>query len=88
MKTILTISLVGLLCCGQQAMAGVKLVNKDGQSHDILIKCSSSADSSVGGSSTRDLGNGPCTVTVKQSGSSATGSGNDTLTIKDGKISK
>jgi len=88
MKSIVIASLVSLTFCSQLAMAGVKLVNKDGQSHDILIKCSSSADSSVGGSSTRDLGNGPCTVTVKQSGSSATASGNDTLTIKDGKISK
>ncbi len=70
------------------AFAGVKLVNKDGNSYDVMIKCSSNADSSIGGSSTRDLGNGPCTVTVKKSGSSATGNGNDTLTIKDGKISK
>lgn len=78
----------GALFLSTSAFANVKLINKDSKSHDILIKCSSSADSSIGDSSTRDLGKGPCTVTVKKTGSSASGSGSDTLTIKDGKVSK
>lgn len=67
------------------AAHAVKLVNKDSQSHDLTIKCSSTAHSSIGASSTRDLGKGPCTVTVKKTGSAATSS--STLTIKGGKVS-
>lgn len=85
MKRIATAAVCGTLFIGASAFAGVKLVNQDSTSHDVKIKCSSTADSSIGGNSTRDLGNGPCTVTVKKTGSSATGSG--TLTIKNGKIS-
>jgi len=70
------------------ALAQVKLVNKDSNSHDLVVKCTSSADTSIGGSSTRDLGKGPCTVTVKKTSSSASGSGNDTLEIKDGKVAR
>lgn len=70
------------------AHAAVKVINKDSSAHEVTLKCSSTADTSIAGSSTRDIGNGPCTVTVKKSGSSATASGNETLTIKDGKISK
>ena len=65
----------------------VKLVNKDSLAHDITIKCSSTAQSAIGGSSTRDLGKGPCTVTVKKSGASATASGDATLVIERGSIS-
>lgn len=64
----------------------VKLVNKDSTSHDITVKCSSTAQTSIGGSSTRDLGKGPCTVTVKKSGASATASGDATLVIQKGSI--
>lgn len=68
------------------ASAQIKLVNKDSKSHDLTIKCSSTAQSSIGGNSTRDIGKGPCTVTVKASGSSASASGKGELVIKDGKI--
>ncbi len=75
----------GLALC-TAASAQIKLVNKDSKSHDVTIKCSSTAQSSIGGNSTRDIGKGPCTVTVKASGSSASASGKAELTIKDGKI--
>ena len=88
MKRYFLPCVIGAMFFSTSAIANVKLVNRDSKSHDILIKCSSSTDSSIGDSSTRDLGNGPCTVTIKKTGSSASGSGNDTLTIKDGKVSK
>jgi len=65
----------------------VKLVNKDSSSHDLTVECSSTAHTSIGANSTRDLGKGPCTVTVKKSGASATASGETTLTIQKGSIS-
>lgn len=76
------------LACTGSALAAVKVVNKDSSSHDLLVKCSSAADTSISGSSTRDIGNGPCTVSVKKTGSTATATGNEILTIQDGKISK
>ncbi|MCQ1549558.1 MAG: hypothetical protein NOF05_12225 [Candidatus Accumulibacter phosphatis] len=88
MRIVSMAAIAGMLCVSQSALAAVKLVNRDSTSHDVLIKCSSTTDGSVGASSTRDLGNGPCTVTVKKTGSTATASGNDSLIIKDGKISK
>ncbi len=87
MKRLVLAALAGALLVSTSAFA-VKLKNGDSATHEVMIKCSSTADTSVGGSSVRDIGSGPCTVTVKKSGSSATGSGSDTLTIKDGKISK
>lgn len=66
----------------------VKVVNRDTSSHDLTIKCSSTTQGSVGASSTRDIGKGPCTVTVKKSGSQASGSGNDQLIIRSGRIGK
>lgn len=85
MKWLLALVSLGLTAFPAFA---VKLVNKDSTAHDITIKCSSTAQSSVGGSSTRDLGKGPCTVTVKKSGSSATASGDATLVIERGSISQ
>ncbi|MBK9572099.1 MAG: hypothetical protein IPO43_04930 [Rhodoferax sp.] len=87
MRIVSMAVLVGLLCVSQVAVAAVKLINRDSSSHDVLIKCSVTTHGSVGASSTRDLGKGPCTVTVKKTGSSATASGNDSLTIKNGKVS-
>lgn len=78
---------VPALCLAALPAHAVKLVNKDSVSHDVTIKCSSTAQSSIGGSSTRDLGRGPCTVTVKKSGSSSTASGDATLVIERGSIS-
>lgn len=70
---------------GAPSLFAVKLVNKDSSSHDISIKCSTTTTTSIGGNVTRDIGNGPCTVTVKKTNSSATASGSSTITIKDGK---
>lgn len=78
---------VPLLCLATLPAHAVKLVNKDSASHDLTVKCSSTAQTSIGGSSTRDLGKGPCTVTVKKSGASATASGDATLVIQKGSIS-
>ena len=61
------------------ARLAVKVVNKDSNSHDLTIKCSVTTHGSVGASSTRDIGKGPCTVTVKKTGASATGNGSDEL---------
>lgn len=78
---------VTLMAVVAPASFAVKLANRDSSSHDILLKCSTTTHTSIGASSTRDVGNGPCTVTVKKTGSSATASGDATLTIKDGKVS-
>lgn len=78
--------LLPLLALAAMPAHAVKLVNKDSASHDVTIKCSSTAQSSIGGSSTRDLGKGPCTVTVKKTGSSATASGDGTLVIEKGGV--
>ncbi len=66
----------------------VKVVNKDSNSHDLTIKCSVTTHGSVGASSTRDIGKGPCTVTVKKTGASASGNGNDELVIQKGGIAR
>lgn len=86
MKTI--VLLLAALSITFASWASVKLTNKDSDSHDILIKCSGTTDSSVGGTSTRDVGTGPCTVTVKSSGSSATAQDGETLVIQGGSIAK
>lgn len=70
------------------AASAMKLVNKDSETHEVAIKCSTTTHTSIGGNVTRDIGNGPCTVTVKKSGASGGGSGNDTLEIKNGGVSK
>lgn len=88
MKPIFLLAAAFALASTGSALAAVKVVNKDSSSHDLLVKCSSTADTSISGSSTRDIGNGPCTVSVKKTGSTATATGNETLTIQDGKISK
>lgn len=80
------LAVAGFALCAT-ASAGIKLVNKDPKSHDLTIKCANStAQSSVGGNSTREIGKGPCTVTVKATGSSVTAAPDSELTIKDGKI--
>jgi hypothetical protein len=76
-----------ILAVAAPAAFAVKLINRDSSSHDLMVKCSSTAETSIAGSSTRDLGSGPCTVTVKKTGSSATASGSQTLVIQNGSIS-
>jgi hypothetical protein len=66
----------------------VKLQNKDSKAHDITIKCNSTSTGSIQAGTIRDIGSGPCTVTIKSSGSSASASGGDTLVIKNGKFGK
>lgn len=78
--------LVTILAATASLAFAVKLTNRDSTSHDLVVKCSSTAQTSIGGSSTRDLGNGPCTVTVKKTGSSATASGNQNLMIQNGSV--
>lgn len=86
MKTLF--ALVLALSIASTSWGAVKLTNKDSDSHDILIKCSGTTNSSVGGTSTRDIGTGPCSVTVKSSGSSATAQDGETLVIQGGSVSK
>lgn len=76
------------LCALAWPAAAVKVVNRDSSRHELLIKCSSTTHGSVGASSTSDIGKGPCTVTVKSSGASASGSGKDELVISKGSISR
>ncbi|MBM3786188.1 MAG: hypothetical protein FJW30_17655 [Acidobacteria bacterium] len=78
--------LVTILAATASLALAVKLINRDSTSHDLVVKCSSTAQTSIGGSSTRDLGNGPCTVTVKKTGSSATASGSQNLMIQNGSV--
>jgi hypothetical protein len=77
---------LSLVAFAATASAQIKLINKDSKSHDLQVKCSSTADTSIAGSSTRDLGKGPCTVTVKGSKTSASATGKGELVIQDGKI--
>lgn len=84
-KALITV----LLCAASvPAMASVKLTNKDSASHDITIKCGSTVQTSIGSNVTRDIGSGSCTVTVKSTGESGSGSDGDSLVIKDGKVAK
>ena len=85
MTRSILLAVASLAFCATAA-AQIKLVNKDSKAHDVQIKCSSTADSSIAGSSTRDIGKGPCTVTVKSTKSSATAKDKGELVIKDGKF--
>jgi hypothetical protein len=78
--------LVTILVATDSLAFGVKLINRDSTSDDLVVKFSSTAQTSIGGSSTRDLGDGPCTVTIKKTGSSATASGNQNLLIQNGSV--
>lgn len=82
MKKFFALTL-GLVLISASASA-VRLYNKDSSSHKIIIKCSSTTHTSIGASSSRDIGSGPCTVTVKSSGASATASGSTDLVISSG----
>lgn len=77
--------ITGFCACGG-AIADVSLINRDGKSHEITLKCSSTSHTSIGANSTRGLGKGPCTVTLKGSNASATGSGNQKIVIKNGAV--
>ena len=44
-KNIWLYGMVGFLMCGS-AIADVSLINRDGKSHEITLKCSSTAHSS------------------------------------------
>ncbi len=69
------------------AWADVRLINKDSSSHDISIKCkNSTTTTSISGGTTRSIGNGPCTVTVKDTGAIGTGNDGQTLTISGSSI--
>ncbi|MBL8358934.1 MAG: hypothetical protein JNN18_00470 [Rubrivivax sp.] len=85
MRLLSPIMMCTLATAAWPALA-VKVVNRDTNSHDLTIKCSSTTQGFVGASSTRDKG--PCTVTVKKFGSQASGSGNDQLVIRSGRIGK
>ena len=83
LRKVLTLSVLSLMMASS-AMA-VKLINRDSSSHDLKVDCNGSrSQTSVGASSTRDLGNGPCTVTIVSSGATATASGSSDLTIEGG----
>lgn len=65
----------------------VTLINKDmAVVHRITVKCQSTQETTINPNETRDLGKGPCTVTVKNTGESFTASGNTYLEIRRGKI--
>ncbi len=70
------------------AYADVSLTNRDSKAHDIIIKCASTSHASIGPNTTRGVGKGPCTVTLKSTNASATGNGNDTLVIHNGAIGR
>ena len=63
------------------AWADVKLTNKDLKAHDIIVKCASTVQRSIQPGTTTSLGKGPCTVTLKTTGVSMSGSGDYTLVI-------
>jgi hypothetical protein len=79
-------ALLASLLMSSAAYADVSLTNRDSQAHDITVKCGSTTQTSIGSNTTRGLGRGPCTVTVKSTKASATGNGNDKLIIKNGTV--
>lgn len=88
-KNTLFISALALsaLTLAGSALA-VKLINKDYSSYAIKINCKGSPSSThIGASTQRDLGTGPCTVTLP-SGASTTASGSQDIIIKNGGFSK
>ncbi|CAN5501945.1 hypothetical protein BH11PSE11_BH11PSE11_13780 [soil metagenome] len=88
MKHLVLTGLTVALLSSTSAFAAVKVANRDSVSHNVTIKCSSSLNSNIAASSTRDVGKGPCTVIVLSTGSTATVNDNETLIIKDGKFAK
>ncbi len=86
MKNILKTISYALLSMSSIAYADLTLTNRDGKSHDITIKCSTTTQTSIGSNVTRGIGKGPCTVTVKSTNASATASGNAKLVIKNGAV--
>ena len=67
------------------AHADVKLTNKDSKAHDITVKCKSTVQRSIQAGTTTSLGPGPCTVTVKATGASMSGTGDAALVIPKAK---
>ena len=88
MKNLMQFATAAGLLCSSAAIADVSLTNRDSKAHDILIKCSSTSHASIGSNTTRGIGKGPCTVTVKSTNASAAGNGSDKRVIKNGAISK
>lgn len=87
MKKMIIMTL-GLVMLAQVAQA-IRLYNKDSDSHQVIIKCSSTTHTEIGPNSSRDIGNGPCTVTLKSTGASISASGSTDIIIeKGGKLSK
>lgn len=81
MRIIVCAGLCALAIVSAPAWADVKLVNKDSKAHDITVKCTSTVQRSIQSNTTTSLGKGPCTVKVKATGATMSGSGNDTLVI-------
>ena len=77
-----------MLLASTAAMASVHLHNEDGQSYDITVKCSSGTvtQTSISISTVSDIGTGPCTVTIKDGGSTTAQDGQD-IYIKNGGFS-
>jgi hypothetical protein len=76
--------LVALACAlgFSAAHADVTLTNKDSKAHDITVKCKSTVQRSIQAGTTTSLGPGPCTVTVKSTGATMSGSGDSKLVIE------
>lgn len=81
MRMLVCAGLCVLAFAAAPARADVKLVNKDSKAHDITVKCTSTVQRSIQSNTTTSLGKGPCTVKVKATGATMSGSGNDTLVI-------
>ena len=81
MRIIVCAGLCAFAFASAPAWADVKVINKDSKAHDITVKCTSTVQRSIQSNTTTSLGKGPCTVTVKATGATMSGSGNDTLVI-------
>lgn len=88
MKNLMQFATAAGLLCSSAAIADVSLTNRDSKAHDIIIKCASTSHASIGPNTTRGVGKGPCTVTVKSTNASATGNGTDKLVIKNGAVGR
>src|SRR5437868_5371339 len=76
---------LGCALAATAAHADVKVVNMDSKTHEITARCRSTIQRSILAGTKTTLGAGPCTVTLKSTGASLTGRGNDTLVIPKAK---
>ena len=83
---MIAVTAVGVMLSAN-VFADVRIENKDSQAYDLSSQCAGSGLSRVSANTDSSLGTGPCTVTVKATGSTATAQDGGKLVIQNGQIS-